>query len=247
MMIANADGSGERRLATRRLNEPYESPAWSPDGEVIVCTVGPAGMDGNQRGLTELRVKDGAERSLTSQKWQSVGCKAWAPDGSGLWFTAYKAEKRQEQIWYLPYPGGEPRLTTIGLDRCSSISMTADSKTMLCSQKNRISDIWLAPERDTNRARKLAAGMSLSRGPDGRIVYESDFDGNGDIWIRDQDGTGGKKLTSGPGRNGSPRVTPDGRYILFNSIRSGAPQIWRMEIDRSNPVQLTSSGDAGER
>jgi TolB protein len=242
MMIAGADGAGERRLAARPLNEPYESPAWSPDGEVIVCTVGPTAMEGNQRGITELRVKDGAERSLTSQKWQSVGRKVWAPDGSGLWFNAYKAEKQREHIWYLPYPGGEPRPTTIGLYQCNSISMTADLKTMLCSQHNFISDIWLAPEGDTNRARILATGMSLSWAPDGRIVYESDFDGNRDIWIMNQDGTGGKKLTSGPGRNGSPRVTPDGRYILFTSVRSGAPQIWRMEIDGSNPVQLTNNG-----
>jgi len=231
MMIANVDGSGERRLATRPLNQPYELPAWSPDGKVIVCTVGPSGLEGNQRGITELRVKDGAERSLTSQKWQYVGRKVWAPDGSGLLFNAYKAEKQREQILYLPYPNGEPRPTTSGLDQCRHISLTADLKTMLCSQQNRISDIWLAPEGDTSRARKLTTGMSLSWAPDGRIVYESDFDGNKDIWIMNQDGTGGKKLTSGPGRNGAPRVTPDGRYILFTSVRSGAPQLWRMEID----------------
>jgi TolB protein len=122
--------------------------------------------------------------------------------------------------------------------------MTADLKTMLCSQRNLISDIWLASEGDIDRARKLTTGTSLSWAPDGRIVYESDFDGNTDIWIMNQNGTGGKKLTSGPGRNGYPRVTRDGRYILFTSIRSGAPQIWRMEIDGSNPVQLTRSGDA---
>jgi serine/threonine protein kinase/Tol biopolymer transport system component len=244
MMIANADGSGEHRLAARLLNEPYEFPAWSPDGEVIVCTVGPRFREGNQKGITELRVKDGAERPLTSQKWQSIGRKVWAPDGSGLLFDAYKAEKLRKQIWYLPYPGGEPRPTTIGLDHCSRISVTADLKTMLCSQQNLISDIWLAPEGDTGLARKLGAGMSLSWAPDGRIVYESDLDGNRDIWIMNQDGTGGKKLTSGPGRNGAPRVTPDGRYILFTSVRSGAPEIWRMEIDGSNPVQLTSSGNA---
>jgi Tol biopolymer transport system component len=244
MMIANVDGSGERRIAARPLNEPYESPAWSPDGEVIVCTVGPPGREGNQRGITELRVKDGAERPLTLQKWQSVGRKVWAPDGSGLLFDALKAEKPRKQIWYLPYPGGEPRPTTIGLDHCSRISVTTDLKTMLCSQQNLILDIWLAPEGDTSRARKLGAGMTLSWAPDGRIVYESDFDGNQDIWIMNQDGTGGKKLTSGSGRNGNPRVTPDGRYILFTSLRSGAPEIWRMEIDGSNPVQLTSSGAA---
>jgi eukaryotic-like serine/threonine-protein kinase len=244
MMIANADGSGERRLAARPLNEPYESPAWSLDGEVIVCTVGPPGREGNQRGITALRVKDGMERPFIPQKWQSVGRKLWMPDGSGLLFDAYKAEKQQRQIWYLPHTGGEPRPSTIGLDNCGHISLTADLKTMLCSQYSLTSDIWLMSGGDASRARELSSGRSLSWAPDGRIVYESDFDGNRDIWIMNQDGTGGKKLTSGSGRNGNPRVTPDGRYILFTSLRSGAPQIWRMEIDGSNPVQLTRGGDA---
>src|SRR5262245_34125606 len=66
MMIANADGSGERRIATRPLNEPYEFPSWSPDGEVIICALGLPGRVGNLWGITELRVKDGAERPLTS-------------------------------------------------------------------------------------------------------------------------------------------------------------------------------------
>jgi serine/threonine protein kinase/Tol biopolymer transport system component len=244
MMIANANGSGERRLAARASNEPYEFPAWSPDGEVIVCTNGPPGREGNQRGITELRVKDGAERSLTSQKWQGVGRKVWMPDGSGLFFDAYTAEKQRRQIWYLPYPGGEPRPVTIGLDHCGHISLTADLKIMLCSQQNLISDIWSLPEGDTSRARKLSAGRGPSLAPDGRIVYESDFDGDRDVWMMNQDGTGRKNLTSAPGRDGSPRVTPDGRYILFTSVRSGAPEIWRMEIDGSNPVQLTRSGNA---
>ena len=244
MMIARVDGAGERRLATRPSNEPYESPAWSPDGEAIICTVGPAGREGNQRGITELRVKDGAESFLTAQKWQSVGRKAWAPDGSGLLFSAYKAEKPLGQIWYLPYPGGEPHPITIGLDYCRRISLTADLKTMLCSQQNLISDIWSLPERDTSHAQKLTTGANPSWAPDGRIVYESAFDGDSDVWIMNQDGTGRKNLTSSPGRDGSPKVTPDGRYILFTSVRSGTSEIWRMEMDGSNPVQLTSSGNA---
>ena len=34
-------------------------------------------------------------------------------------------------------------------------------------------------------------------------------------------------------------VSPDGRYIVFSSNRTGNFNIWRMNIDGSNPVQLT--------
>jgi hypothetical protein len=48
------------------------------------------------------------------------------------------------------------------------------------------------------------------RDQNGRIVYESDFDGDRDVWMMNQDGTGRKNLTSGPGRDGYPRVTRGG-------------------------------------
>ena len=35
-------------------------------------------------------------------------------------------------------------------------------------------------------------------------------------------------------------VSPDGRYIVFTSGRSGARNVWRMNIDGSDPKQLTS-------
>jgi len=40
LMIANPDGTGERKLALRSYNEPYTYPAWSPDGQIIAASAG---------------------------------------------------------------------------------------------------------------------------------------------------------------------------------------------------------------
>jgi Tol biopolymer transport system component len=37
-------------------------------------------------------------------------------------------------------------------------------------------------------------------------------------------------------------VSPDGRYIVYSSDLTGTRHIWRMDIDGSNPVQLTQGG-----
>ena len=56
------------------------------------------------------------------------------------------------------------------------------------------------------------------------------------------DGSNPTQLTSNTGGvNFSPRVSPDGHYIVFNSDRTGSQQIWRMDIDGNNPKQLTDS------
>ncbi|HPY66887.1 MAG TPA: transporter, partial [Bacteroidales bacterium] len=46
-------------------------------------------------------------------------------------------------------------------------------------------------------------------------------------------------LANTPGLNDGPEYTPDGKYIYFNSDRSGRSQIWRMSPNGKNPEQLT--------
>jgi Tol biopolymer transport system component len=54
------------------------------------------------------------------------------------------------------------------------------------------------------------------------------------------DGSNQRQLTSNAGINNNPAVSPDGRFIVFTSTRTGASHIWRMDIDGANAKQLTS-------
>jgi hypothetical protein len=48
------------------------------------------------------------------------------------------------------------------------------------------------------------------------------------------------RLTTGPGLDDGPEFSPDGKFIYFNSTRSGRMQIWRMKPDGSELEQVTS-------
>jgi len=53
-----------------------------------------------------------------------------------------------------------------------------------------------------------------------------------DIYKIPADGSGPEiNLTNAPGLDDGPEVTPDGKWIYFNSTRSGQMQIWRMRND----------------
>ncbi len=40
-------------------------------------------------------------------------------------------------------------------------------------------------------------------------------------------------LTDAKGLDDGPEYSPDGKYIYFNSVRSGLMQVWRMKADGS--------------
>ena len=57
----------------------------------------------------------------------------------------------------------------------------------------------------------------------------------------DREGGNQKQITDDAYAERSARATPDGRYIVFDSWRSGTIQLWRMDVDGSNPKLLTAT------
>jgi Tol biopolymer transport system component len=163
--------------------------------------------------------------------------------------TARDHHEAPNQIWHVSYPGGVPRRLTSDSKPYFSISLTADSQTLLAVQSELQSDIWVAPGWKSGSARKVTFGTgsygNARFAPDGRIVYSSAASGNGEIWIMNADGSNQKQLTAEAGETDYPAVSPDGRYVVFASNRAGAFNIWRMNSDGGNPVQLTRGN--GER
>jgi imidazolonepropionase-like amidohydrolase/Tol biopolymer transport system component len=78
--------------------------------------------------------------------------------------------------------------------------------------------------------------MSLDVSPDGTEIV---FDLLGDIYAVSLAGGEARALTSGVAWDMQPRYSPDGKHIAFTSDRAGGDNIWVMNRDGSNPVQVT--------
>ena len=95
---------------------------------------------------------------------------------------------------------------------------------------------------------------------DGRIIYSSTHEGNRqcpvtaasetgryvwdvfetfDIYVADADGSNTELLIGGPGYDAEPTVSPDGRYVVFTSTRSGDLELYRYEVATGETIQLT--------
>jgi Tol biopolymer transport system component len=96
---------------------------------------------------------------------------------------------------------------------------------------------------------------------DGRIVYASTHEAdtscpepvmfkNGkyvwpiydsyDIYTANSDGTNLQKLIGGQGYDAEATVSPDGRYVVFTSTRSGDLELWRYDLQTDEYLQLTN-------
>src|SRR5581483_11354270 len=82
--------------------------------------------------------------------------------------------------------------------------------------------------------------------PDGsKIAFASGRSGNNAIWVCESDGTKPRLLYScGPYVTGTPRWSPDGRWIAFDSRScaagaNGNPDIYLLSADGGQPRRLT--------
>ncbi len=61
-----------------------------------------------------------------------------------------------------------------------------------------------------------------------------------DIYVADLKGNITQKLTNSKGYDAEGTVSPDGKMIVFTSIRSGDLELWTMNVDGSNQKQITN-------
>ncbi|HEU4834262.1 MAG TPA: protein kinase [Pyrinomonadaceae bacterium] len=251
IVIANVDGSNERNLVIKKIPQRFypiffTGPSWSPDGKIIAATVITVGGRTKVMGFS---VADGSEKELTPDSWTFASRVEWMPDMSGLLVIAGETPVNA-MLWYINYPDGRTRRVTNDLNAYRTIGLTKDGKKLVSVQSQGIVNLWLVPEGDEKKAVKLptgnvssffsSTGSNVAWVPDGRIVYVSNEGGNADVWIADPDGNNRKQLTATSTTDVSPVVTPDGRYVVFVSWEDDKKNLWRVNLDGSNPVRLTS-------
>lgn len=248
LLVADADGTNERTLATRRQPELFRNywnaPAWSPDGKTIACQARLSDERGQYETVVGVNVADGSQRPLTYRRWHYTGQPAWLADGAGLLLTASESETSPVQVWHVALKSGEATRVTNDLNDYADVSLTKDSSKLAVVQDHSVSSIWVAPELDASRAQQIASDAGwiteMAWTPDGRIVYRSNAGGSADIWVMNADGSNPKQLTVDARASRGLSVSPDNRYIFFASDRAGQFNIWRVEADGSNLKQLTS-------
>jgi Tol biopolymer transport system component/DNA-binding winged helix-turn-helix (wHTH) protein len=250
LMIANADGSAERILASHP-GESFDYPSWSPDGKTIAFP-GP-GLPGEGH-LWAVSPVDARVHSFYKTR-SSIGRVRWLPDGSGLLAVIRDPAQGRGQLWYISYPSGEARRVTNDLAdyALGQLDLTRDGKSLVMVDSTISSDLWVVHGGDAARAQQITSGRAgvrgISAGPERTIVFANQ---KSDLYSIHDDGSAFRLLTPNMHHNANPSVCRDGQHIVFESAVGGqtvslpgrASDIWRMDADGSHVAQLTQSGNA---
>src|SRR5947207_9530194 len=241
LYIAKTDDSDEHQVAVHKEPDWLRTFAWSPNGKVVVGALGETASSRQTISIVEIDVASGQERLLVKPNWFNVRKLQWLPDGSGLFMCVKEKTSDRDQVWQISYPGAEVNRVTDDMNNYLLFSLTADARKMIGVVTELSSNIWFSPKPDGSDAKTVAAGRGrVTWTPDGKIVYGSRSGVGWDLWRANADGTEPRQLTFNSGNNDYPAISPDGRYVVFNSDRRGADHLWRMNSDGGNQVQLTN-------
>ena len=248
LATAPADGGAETVIATHArplgFQIDYQTVAWAPNGRSIAAI----GTDRSSLldQIVLVDVATGAERVIGA-KWRQLYSLAWLHGGTALVANAQAVDgDAAPQLWVVEIPSGTSRHLTNDLGDYLGVAASRDGGALVTVRQDARTKIWtLAADRPTD-AHEVAidpgsddGARGLAWAPDGRLVYAANTSGNADIWSMNADGSRRVQLTTSHSEDILPRVTADGRFVVFVSERDGGRGIWRMDIGGGGEVRLS--------
>ena len=248
IMIANADGTSERKLfAYRRIISP-PAPVWSPDGKTIAFSAMNV-VGGVHQELTAVDVASGAKRVVGKSRWSTLEACQWMPDGKAIVLSGVLDGAGQPQLWLQPFPDGEPTRITNDLSRYIGVAVTADGSTITTTRSERESHLMSiatdgsAPTPLDAQAQYAYDTVAVSRS--GAIAFSAVHQKGLDVGMVDKPGSAPRLLTH-DGVSSAVGISDDGRKIVFDSLRAGhVPHVFIMDSDGEDLRQLSSGEGEG--
>ena len=175
----------------------------------------------------------------------------WTPDGK--WLVVNKHGKL-----YKIAPDGSTDLIEINtgtVNQCNNDHViSADGKWIFLSsndpenKRGHNSYVYSVPFEGGEPKKITPVGPSYLHGisPDGKMIAYCAFrdaENGADVYAMPVKGGKEVRLTDAPGLDDGPEYSMDGKYIWFNSVRTGRMQAWRMKANGKEQTQMTFDTD----
>ncbi len=211
---------------------------------VLVGLLGPgasaqdSGRDATRSVVTVIGA-DGKSKKVVFESSRRFDAPNWSPDGSDFLLNA------GGKLWKVPAGGGkEPQPVPTGSANYIDINhgISPDGKTLAVTAGGAM---FLLPG-EGGDPRLVAKAPSYFHGwsPDGKtLVYTANRGRGYEIFGMGVDGDPERPLAPGKGTSDSPDYSADGRWIYFNTNRSGNSEIWRIPASKDGKAERVFGDD----
>jgi TolB protein len=166
------------------------------------------------------------EKSLQNLKQLTFGGQNaeayFSYDGSKIIFQSTRPPFACDQIFSMNVDGSDVKLLNSGKGRTTCGFFFPDGKRFIYASTH-------------------LAGDACPPAPDRSQGYVWPIYPSYDIFMADLDGAKVTRLTKTPGYDAEGTISPDGKKIVFTSMRSGDLDIYTMNADRTGTKRLTSA------
>jgi Tol biopolymer transport system component len=158
----------------------------------------------------------------TSMGLGKAGEAYFSPDGKSIIFQATPAGQAEYQIYTMDLTSRKPKMVSTGKGACTCAFFHPKARKIMYASSH------LDPTLDQPKPPKESKG------------YEWDFNKHMDIFEADPDGGNLHRLTDAPGYDAEGSYSPNGKQIVFTSMRDGDQEIYVMNADGTNQRRLTN-------
>lgn len=259
LAFARESGDGSRVCVVAAIGGSVREPGpvhwllggldWAPDGASIIYSA--KDMQDAPMRLLRLHLADGRLDTLTTPEPLARGdtYPRFSPDGARLAFLRSDHGSSRD-VFVMPAAGGALRKLTRGLTTCGGLDWAPDGGSLIVSATWRGPyELWRVPT-DGGKATLLPARshrpLHPACGPDaGPLVFvDSVLDTDLEILPLDHPGTP-RTVAPSTRLDLGGNFSPDGATVLFISERSGARELWLLDLATGRVRQLAAiAGDA---
>jgi len=211
---------------------------WSPDGqELLFSRLQPDG----RIALWKIRLDNAQESQITTPPLSHDDLQgAWSYDGKSIVFL--RRQSGRCGLWLLSEADGKPQpLLADEFNHTQPVWSPDNRRVVFESNRAGAINLWeiTIPSR---RLRQLTTGSGAERRPIisklGDLAYTHHRQQT-DLYLRDLATGNEKRLTHDTRRNYQPRLSPDGKRVVYQSNRAGKFDIWVLDLTTDKPIPVT--------